>query len=126
MTLIMFILTLNIMSKSCVNESVTSALLHQLFQLKKEIFRKQRDFNKIAFRVLITKNRIFFLSIILSEVITEDTNNIKFNVLLFSIVSFINEFSDVTINVLNESERMMFVSDDVVLNCCREIWKFSR
>ena len=109
------------MSKSCASKSVTSALLHQSFQLKREIFRRQRDFNEIAFRMLVTKNRVFVLSIILFEVIIEDANDIKFDVSSSSTVSFINEFSDVTINVLNESERTMSVSNDVVLNCCREI-----
>ena len=53
--------------------------------------------------------------------ITEDASDIKFDVSSFSTVSLINEFSNVAINVLNKSERMMFVSDDVVLNYCREI-----
>ena len=109
------------MSKSCASESVTSALLHQSFQLKKEISRRQRDFNEITFRVFITKDRVFLLSIILSEVIIKNANDIKLDASSFFIASFINEFSDVAINVLNESERTMFVLNDVVLNCCREI-----
>ena len=71
--------------------------------------------------MLITKDRIFFLLIILSEVITESVSDIELDVSSFFTVSFINEFSDVAINVLNESKRTMFISDDVVLNCCREI-----
>ena len=53
--------------------------------------------------------------------ITENASDIKLDVSLFFIISFINEFSDVAINVLNELKRMMFISNNVVLNYCREI-----
>ena len=71
--------------------------------------------------MLVTKDRIFFLLIILFKVITEDANDIKFNVLSSSIASFIIEFSNVAINVLNKSKRTMSVLDNVVLDYCREI-----
>ena len=53
--------------------------------------------------------------------IIEDANNIKFVDSSSFIVLFIYEFFNVIINVLNELKRMMFVSNDVVLNYCREI-----
>ena len=48
-------------------------------------------------------------------------NDIELDASSFSIISLINEFSDVTIDVLNESKRTMFISNDVVLDCCRKI-----
>ena len=121
MTLIIPILVRDAMPKSCANENVTSALLHQSFQSKKKTSQRQRDFSEVAFRVLVTKNRVFVLTIILFIMIIENASDIEPVDSPFFIAPLIYEFSDVTIDVLNELKRMMSVSNDVVLNCCREI-----
>ena len=57
--------------------------------------------------------------------IVENANNIKLNISLFFIILFMNEFSNVIINVLSKLKHTMFVLNDVVLNYYCEIRKFS-
>ena len=53
--------------------------------------------------------------------IIENANDIEFVDSSSFIVSFKYKFFDIAINVLSELKRMMFMSNDVVLNCYYKI-----